>query len=285
MPYKYAVAPGYQPPRLVIPVTPEALLGKSYWTYAGPSQVALAPGGIATRTTYERGQVRQIPILRVLPATPTDNEAQSTALVKYSPEHLHPNRLPRPIVAPVSQNTVSRFDRAIAYNSPPPLPQPLRSGGTRKMTASGHPLRPVSASSPPPLHQAVQPMTPERPAAMVAESSIPLSKERASHQAINDIVRELHNCTVSFQRPSDLDFEFIPSSPAALPRLARTTKNAPLLEQTQKLKSMQDKLKSVHSHGDRGVRKARKEAVAQVERALEDLKRTQVMIWNKVSCH
>jgi hypothetical protein len=112
-------------------------------------------------------------------------------------------------------------------------------------------------------------------------SSLP--KERTAYQAIDDIVHELQGCTLSFRRPSDLDFVPTPLNSVSVPVLARTAKNTPLLEQIQKLEGLQKKLKHVQSHGDRGVRKARKEAGAQVERALEELKWVQNMIWNTVS--
>ncbi|KAF8603433.1 hypothetical protein BDV93DRAFT_606724 [Ceratobasidium sp. AG-I] len=282
MPYNYPVAAGYKsPPRLTIP-TPTAPAGGSCWAYVESVHVALAPSGeTATRTTFERGQVRQIPILRLLPATPTDNEAQHPAPVKYSPEFLHPGRPIRRVVAQVPRNAVSQVDQTSAYNSPPPVPRPLRSGSTKQAIASRPSSRPTSASSSSSSRQATRPVTPERLTTVVAahpDSLFP--KEHASYQAIGAIERELHNCSASFQPPSDLDFESLPSTPAAFPRLASTPKNAPLLQQIQKIERLQSKLRSVTSHGDRGVRKERKRVAAQLERALECLRRLEVQIWN-----
>lgn len=85
---------------------------------------------------------------------------------------------------------------------------------------------------------------------------------------------------LSFRCPTDLEFEPM-SRDQSVPKLTFSSKNRPLLEQNQKLEKLQSKLDAVESHGDADVRKARKAAVGQVERALEDVKRMQVMAWNK----
>lgn len=284
MPYKYPVAPGYQPPHLTIPAVPVIPSSGSYWVDAGPTQVSLAPSsGTATRTIYEQGQVRQIPIIRVLPATPTDNEAQALAPVKYSPEYLYPNRLPRQANGPVSRNAMSQTGHNIAYGSLPPVRRPIRSDSAEQISISSPPLRLNTLASSPPSLQTAQLVAPSRSADHTATRSASPPKERAPYQAIDDIVCELQCCILSFQRPRDLDFVPTPLNPVSVPISACTPKNALLLEQIHKLEGLRKRLKRVHSHGNRGVRKARREARAQVDRALEELRWVQNMTWNKVS--
>ncbi|KAF8603461.1 hypothetical protein BDV93DRAFT_523249 [Ceratobasidium sp. AG-I] len=91
----------------------------------------------------------------------------------------------------------------------------------------------------------------------------------------------MNSLVLSFQYPRDLEFESAPLDRHTVPKLTFASKNRPMLEQNQKLESLQTKLDAVESHGDANVRKARKDAVAEIERALEDLKRVQAMVWNK----
>ena len=106
---------------------------------------------------------------------------------------------------------------------------------------------------------------------------------QASYSAIDQITHEMHSLVRSFQFPHDLEFESAPLDRHTVPRLTFGSKNRGLLEQNQKLERLQAKLDAVESHGDSNVRQARKNAVAQVERALEDLKRGQAIVWNQVS--
>lgn len=104
-----------------------------------------------------------------------------------------------------------------------------------------------------------------------------------AYSAINHVIRELRTCTASFQYPEDLDFETSSPNSQSVPKLAYTPRNRPFLEQLRKLESLQEKLDGIDSHGDQGVRKARKETGAFIERALADMEWAQAMFWDKVS--
>ncbi|KAF8593364.1 hypothetical protein BDV93DRAFT_612258 [Ceratobasidium sp. AG-I] len=107
-----------------------------------------------------------------------------------------------------------------------------------------------------------------------------LTTRQASYLAINQIISEMHSLVSSFQCPHDLEFDSAPPYSHTVPKLTLSPKNQPLLEQNQKLESLQMRLDDVESHGDADVRYARKEANAKVERALDDLKRAQAIVWN-----
>lgn len=104
-----------------------------------------------------------------------------------------------------------------------------------------------------------------------------------AYTALDQVLRELLRCTLSFQRPDNLDFEASSPNSASAPNLAYTSKNRPFLEQIHKLERLQLKVDAINSHGDLDIRKTRKETISRIDRALADLERIKADIWHKVS--
>ncbi|KAG9105495.1 hypothetical protein FRC07_009241, partial [Ceratobasidium sp. 392] len=137
------------------------------------------------------------------------------------------------------------------------------------------------------------PPTPEfKPVELAAEgSSKPRSSKRqtaalppahvAAYSTIGQINYELDAYVVAFEYPRDLDFEAPIPGTNAVPTLAYTAKNRPLLEHIQNLEKLQNELDGIESYGDHGIRKARKDVVMKVERELDGLRRIQARIWKK----
>ncbi|KAG8696960.1 hypothetical protein FRC09_008172 [Ceratobasidium sp. 395] len=93
-----------------------------------------------------------------------------------------------------------------------------------------------------------------------------------SHKAVIDILSKFTNLKSSFTFPATLDFLPPPegiSTPA--PKLAYTPNNAPLHQYEHLLTGLLTQLDAVESYGDAKVRKARKDAVKEIEKELEGL--------------
>ncbi|KAG8742399.1 hypothetical protein FRC12_015374 [Ceratobasidium sp. 428] len=93
-----------------------------------------------------------------------------------------------------------------------------------------------------------------------------------SHKAVIDILSKFANLKSSFTFPATLDFLPPPegiSTPA--PKLAYTPNNAPLHQYEHLLTGLLTQLDAVESYGDAKVRKARKDAVKEIEKELEEL--------------
>ncbi|KAG8781165.1 hypothetical protein FRC12_022166 [Ceratobasidium sp. 428] len=87
--------------------------------------------------------------------------------------------------------------------------------------------------------------------------------------AVGDIVAMFYSLRSSFTFPSRLDF--VSSSSCDSPKLAYTPNNAPLHQYEHVLTGLPTQLDAVESYGDERVRKARKEAVKQIEGELAGL--------------
>ncbi|KAG8750241.1 hypothetical protein FRC12_013007 [Ceratobasidium sp. 428] len=93
-----------------------------------------------------------------------------------------------------------------------------------------------------------------------------------SHKAVIDILSKFTSLKSSFTFPATLDFLPPPediSTPA--PKLAYTPNNAPLHQYEHLLTGLLTQLDAVESYGDAKVRKARKDAVKEIEKELEGL--------------
>ncbi|KAF8597063.1 hypothetical protein BDV93DRAFT_527688 [Ceratobasidium sp. AG-I] len=112
-----------------------------------------------------------------------------------------------------------------------------------------------------------------------SRSAYPINRD--AYSAIDEVIRELHMCTLSFQYPDDLDFEVSSPNSLLVPRLAFTSKNKPFLEQVRKLEDLQGKPDKIDSHDDPDIKNARKQTGMRVERALADLEWAQALVWDK----
>ncbi|KAG8784555.1 hypothetical protein FRC12_018558 [Ceratobasidium sp. 428] len=97
--------------------------------------------------------------------------------------------------------------------------------------------------------------------------------------AVGGIVTVFDSLRFNFTFPSRLDFALTTSSDP--PKLAYTPNNAPLHQYEHVLTGLLTQLDAVESYGDEEVRKARKEAVKQIEGELAELDERKVDQWKK----
>ncbi|KAF8603434.1 hypothetical protein BDV93DRAFT_606725 [Ceratobasidium sp. AG-I] len=116
------------------------------------------------------------------------------------------------------------------------------------------------------------------PPASNSNDSHPSDDHEFAYATIKQIIYGLNSSVLAFSFPPKLDF-ITPDPQGTLPRLAYTAQNKSLLEHKQQLESLLDKLDDVQPHGDEGVRRARKEAVDKITRAIDDLSQRQEMAW------
>jgi hypothetical protein len=101
-----------------------------------------------------------------------------------------------------------------------------------------------------------------------------------SRKAVDNVLSNFASLKSNFAFPATLDFLPPPegiSAPA--PKLAYTPNNAPLHQYEHLLTGLLTQLDAVESYGDIEVRKARKDAVRQIEQELEDLDRRKLQNW------
>ncbi|KAF8603452.1 hypothetical protein BDV93DRAFT_523233 [Ceratobasidium sp. AG-I] len=257
MSYRYEAASGYQARRARSTAQPAPSTSSHYraaYSAAGPS--VSSRGEDNSHSTRQRWQAAQTPSAH----TPVNTRTRGVRFAQPgeapSSAYLHPNTYPYGSTMPASPNS--------AYMSSPRAPS--LSHSTDGEYEDDMECPPTPEHHPIPLPQVD---------AKVSRS------HQAAYSTINQITHEMNSLVRSFQLPHDLEFESAPSDRHAVPKLTFASKNRGLLEQNQKLERLQTRLDAVESHGDSNVRKARKDAVAQIERALEDLKRAQAMVWNK----
>ncbi|KAG8792585.1 hypothetical protein FRC12_005636 [Ceratobasidium sp. 428] len=97
--------------------------------------------------------------------------------------------------------------------------------------------------------------------------------------AVGGIVAMFASLRSSFTFPSRLDF--VSPSSCDSPKLAYTPNNAPLHQYEHVLTGLLTQLDAVESYGDEGVRKARKEAVKQIEGELAGLDERKIDEWRE----
>lgn len=279
MPYKYEAASSHQPPRRTPSAQTLPHSTYSYQAYVAPKNPTFTPAKASTLPPIQQHRsATHIPKIRVFPGTPTTQETKISNPAGYSSTHLSPSRPATRSNTPTSQTSKSSKSSSSLH-----APSLSYSSESEQGDASSLPRTPELASVIPPAVQIVFPSELDNSKSSRNSPPPSLQPQHTAYSAIEDIVYELNCCTISFQRPLDLDFETGSFNNGAPPRLAYTSKNRPLIEQNQRLERLQDKLDAIKSHGDRDVRRARKQAGAQVVRALEDLKWIQNTIWSKVS--
>ncbi|KAG8747105.1 hypothetical protein FRC12_014148 [Ceratobasidium sp. 428] len=103
-----------------------------------------------------------------------------------------------------------------------------------------------------------------------------------SRKAVVDILSKFANLKSSFTFPATLDFLPPPEGVLApAPKLAYTPNNAPLHQYEHLLTGLLTQLDAVESYGDAEVRKARKDAVKEIEKELEELDGRKVNEWRR----
>ncbi|KAF8596009.1 hypothetical protein BDV93DRAFT_528324 [Ceratobasidium sp. AG-I] len=106
------------------------------------------------------------------------------------------------------------------------------------------------------------------------------SETSASHATISRILSALATLRSDFTFPTQLDFA--PSATSSSPKLSFASSNAPVHQYEHQLTGLLTQLDAVESYGDGNVRKARKEAVKEVERELEELDGKKAETWRRV---
>ncbi|KAG8737331.1 hypothetical protein FRC12_017189 [Ceratobasidium sp. 428] len=103
-----------------------------------------------------------------------------------------------------------------------------------------------------------------------------------SRKAVVDILSKFANLKSGFTFPATLDFLPPPEGVSApAPKLAYTPNNAPLHQHEHLLTGLLTQLDAVESYGDAEVRKARKDAVKEIEKELEELDGRKVNEWRR----
>jgi len=101
-----------------------------------------------------------------------------------------------------------------------------------------------------------------------------------SRKAVDNVLSKFVSLKSSFTFPATLDFLPSPEhSSAPTPKLAYTPNNAPLHQYEHLLTGLLTQLDAVELYGDIEVRKARKDAVRQIEQELEELDRRKLRNW------
>ena len=245
MSYKYEAIPSQQPSRRTPTVQACSQPTYSYQSYAAPSYPTAAPTKVSTPSPVQQHRLAtHIPKPRVLPGTHSTQEPRFPNLpntVNYPPAYVcpyHPSSRPD---TPVSQTTKSG-----TLSSSFRAPSLSYSSGSEQGDASSLPRTP-EISVLVPAAQIVFPDVLDN-IKSCRNSPIPsLQPHPATYSTIEDIVYELNCSVLTFQRPLDLDFEPSSLRTDAVPRLAHTTKNRPLIEQNQKLERLREKLDAVKS--------------------------------------
>ncbi|KAG9092680.1 hypothetical protein FS749_015525 [Ceratobasidium sp. UAMH 11750] len=102
-----------------------------------------------------------------------------------------------------------------------------------------------------------------------------------SHAAVAGILATFASLSSNFTFPSHFDFSSSSSSNSSKP--AYTPNNGPLHQYEHELTGLLTRLDAVESYGDEEVRKARKEAVKQIEKELAALDERKIEKWRKQS--
>ncbi|QRW10876.1 BAG domain protein [Ceratobasidium sp. AG-Ba] len=103
-----------------------------------------------------------------------------------------------------------------------------------------------------------------------------------SRKAVSDILAKFSTLRSDFTFPTKLDFLPSPDGVSTpTPKLAYTPNNAPLHQYEHLLTGLLTQLDAVESYGDAEVRKARKDAVKEIEKELEELDVKKVQDWRK----
>jgi hypothetical protein len=200
---------------------------------------------------------------------------------------------------PTIHNSPTISIKEVRFDSPDPSsgsyypgdrPRKERSPSSQGSLFMSSPLAPSLSYSPSVVEDPLCPPTPllsPRPLAPVNEPSLFDSNFYiyAAYAEIGQVLCELKSCvrSSSFLCPTDLEFEPAPLNSLSVPKLTRSVKNGPLIEQVDKLMALQRRLDGISSHGDKELRMTRKTASVKVEQALKDLKRIQAAVWSRVS--
>ncbi|KAG9118901.1 hypothetical protein FRC07_006343 [Ceratobasidium sp. 392] len=103
-----------------------------------------------------------------------------------------------------------------------------------------------------------------------------------SRKAVLDILSKFTTLKSGFTFPASLDFLPTPEGVSTpTPKLAYTPNNAPLHQYEHLLTGLLTQLDAVESYGDAEVRKARKDAVKEIEKELEELDGRKVHEWRR----
>ncbi|KAH7345725.1 hypothetical protein B0J17DRAFT_640954 [Rhizoctonia solani] len=132
----------------------------------------------------------------------------------------------------------------------------------------------VPVSTPVPVPIPAEPEPTPTPEPQVEEPQVDTT---SSYAAVQSILSSFATLQSEFTFPTQLDF-----LPGSL-KLAYTPNNAPLHGYEHALTGLLTRLDAVESYGDGGVRRARKEAVKTIERALERLDEMKAEIRKRAS--
>ncbi|CAE6473685.1 unnamed protein product [Rhizoctonia solani] len=103
----------------------------------------------------------------------------------------------------------------------------------------------------------------------------------AAHNTIEEVLGELQFCVGAFRFPDRLDFQQS-SGDGQIPQLADTKRNSAVNEHYRKLEELLKRLQDVRARGDTEVRRAKTDAITQVNEELEEMKRKKAIIWYNV---
>jgi hypothetical protein len=120
--------------------------------------------------------------------------------------------------------------------------------------------------------------------AAVDQSGSLETESARSHSAVSDILKSFSDLKSGFVFPNKLDFLTPPGDVTVpAPKLAYTPNNAPLHQYEYLLTGLLTKLDAVESYGQEAIRKARKDAVKQIEQELEELDVKKLQEWRRQS--
>ncbi|KDN35702.1 hypothetical protein RSAG8_11381, partial [Rhizoctonia solani AG-8 WAC10335] len=109
-----------------------------------------------------------------------------------------------------------------------------------------------------------------------ASGTFTTAASAAARKELQRLTYEFNNLVLGFKFPSSLEFTESTHG-GKLPKLAHTPSNKLLLEHTQKLEKMLERLDAIESHGDTDIQRMRKQAVERMLSELGSLKRMEAM--------